>query len=71
VHAISTAGQRYAVPTFMATVTCYLLGRIFAEATGGAAGILELLVYAVTAASGLEFVTASWRSLWRDRSGRG
>jgi hypothetical protein len=69
VDAISTAGQRYLVPMFMTTVTCYLLGRVFVEATTGAEGILEVLVYGATAAFGLEFLTESWRSLWRDRAG--
>ena len=68
-HAISTAGQRYAVPMFMATVTCYLLGRVFAEASTGAAGAPEVVVYGATAAFGLEFIIESWRSLWRDRAG--
>jgi hypothetical protein len=45
---------------FMATVTCYLLGRVFA----GDALAAETVVYAATAAFGLDFVIASWRSLW-------
>jgi hypothetical protein len=45
---------------FMATVTCYLLGRVFA----GDALYLETVVYAATAAFGLDFLIASWRSLW-------
>jgi hypothetical protein len=53
----------------MATATCYLLGRVFVEASTGAAGILEVLVYGLTAAFGLEFLTESWRSVWRDRAG--
>jgi hypothetical protein len=69
VHAISTAGQRYAVPMFMAMVTCYLLGRVFAEANTGAAGAPEVVVYGATAAVGLEFLIESWRSLWRDPAG--
>ena len=45
---------------FMAMVTCYLVGRVFAaEATHP-----ETLVYAATAAFGLDFLIASWRSLW-------
>lgn len=44
----------------MAAVTCYLLGRVF----DGDASHPELLVYGVTAAFGLEFLTASWRALW-------
>jgi hypothetical protein len=45
---------------FMAAVTCYLLGRLFA----GEASHPEAAVYAATAAFGLEFLTAYWRSLW-------
>jgi hypothetical protein len=45
---------------FMATVTCYLLGRVFA----GDAAAVETVVYAATAAFGLDFVLASRRSLW-------
>jgi hypothetical protein len=48
---------------FMAAVTCYLLGRVFTGDTSHP----ETLVYGVTAAFGLEFLIASWRSLW-DRS---
>jgi hypothetical protein len=45
---------------FVAAVTCYLLGRVFAGETTHP----ETLVYAATAAFGLDFVIASWRSLW-------
>jgi hypothetical protein len=45
---------------FVAAVTCYLLGRVFA----GDALHLETVMYAATAAFGLDFVIASWRSLW-------
>jgi hypothetical protein len=46
---------------FMGAVTCYLLARIF---TGEAAAI-EIAVYCVTAAFGLDFLVSSWRDLWR------
>lgn len=46
---------------FVGVVTCYLLGRIF---TGDAAA-LEIVVYGMTAAFGLEFILASWGDLWR------
>jgi hypothetical protein len=49
---------------FMAAVTCYLLGRVFAEAATGAPGAVEVAVYGLTAAFGLDFLIASWRSLW-------
>jgi hypothetical protein len=45
---------------FMATVTCYLLGRVFTGETTHP----ETVVYAGTAAFGLDFLIASWRSLW-------
>ena len=45
---------------FMAAVTCYLLGRVFAGDTSRP----ETVVYGVTAAFGLDFLIASWRSLW-------
>jgi hypothetical protein len=45
---------------FMAAVTCYLLGRVLAGDTTH----LETVVYAATAAFGLDFLIASWRSLW-------
>jgi hypothetical protein len=45
---------------FMAMVTCYLLGRVFSGETTHP----ETVVYAGTAAFGLDFLIASWRSLW-------
>lgn len=45
---------------FMAAVTCYLLGRVFAGDTTQP----ETVVYGLTAAFGLEFLIASWRGLW-------
>ena len=45
---------------FIALVTCYLLARIF----GGEASPFETLIYAATAAFGLEFLLSSWRQLW-------
>jgi hypothetical protein len=45
---------------FMAAVTGYLLARIFS----GEPSHAETLVYGMTAAFGLEFLIASWRSLW-------
>jgi hypothetical protein len=45
---------------FMAMVTCYLLGRVFSGETTHP----ETVVYAGTAAVGLDFLIASWRSLW-------
>jgi hypothetical protein len=45
---------------FMAAVTGYLLGRAFAEG----ASHPETMVYGATAAFGLEFLIAAWRSHW-------
>jgi hypothetical protein len=45
---------------FMAAVTCYLLGRVFS----GDASHPETVVYGMTAAFGLEFLIASWPSVW-------
>ena len=46
---------------FVGLVTCYLLGRVFA----GPATQVEVVVYGMTAAFGLEYLMASWRGLWR------
>jgi hypothetical protein len=46
---------------FVAGVTCYLLGRVFA----GDPLYMETVVYAATAAFGLDFLIASWRALWQ------
>jgi hypothetical protein len=46
---------------FVATVTCYLLGRIF----GGGAAPVEVVVYGMTAAFGLEYLLVSWGGLWQ------
>ena len=44
------------VLAFMATVTCYLLAMVFALATDGAAREIEVLVYGIASAFGLEFL---------------
>ena len=46
---------------FVALVTCYLLSRIL----GGAAAPVEVVVYGMTAAFGLEYLVASWGGLWQ------
>lgn len=46
---------------FIALVTCFLLGRIF----GGDAAPVEVVVYGMTAAFGLEYLVASWGGLWQ------
>ena len=56
--------SRYGVFVFMASVTCYLLGRVFVA--GGTP--VELVVYSGTAAIGIEFLISYWRSLWADHA---
>jgi hypothetical protein len=46
---------------FVGLVTCYLLARVFA----GPAMPVEVVVYAMTAAFGLEYLMASWGGLWQ------
>ena len=46
---------------FVGLVTCYLLMRVFA----GPATPVELVVYGMTAAFGLEYLMAAWRGLWQ------
>ncbi len=55
--------DRAATLLFMSAVTCYLLGRVFVEAVTGPNPV-EVVVYGITAAFGLEYLMASWRSLW-------
>jgi hypothetical protein len=55
--------DRAATLLFMSAVTCYLLGRVFAEAVMGPSPV-EVVVYGITAAFGLDYLIASWRSLW-------
>ena len=54
---LTTAGKLI----FVAAVTCYLLGRIFA----GAAAPFEVVIYGATAAFGLEFLLFAWQDLWQ------
>jgi hypothetical protein len=46
---------------FVGLVTCYMLGRVFA----GAPTPMEVVVYGMTAAFGLEYLVASWQGLWQ------
>jgi hypothetical protein len=52
---------------FVAAVSCWLIALVLVEATR-AGGSLELVVYALTAAFGLEFLWSSWPRLWRPGS---
>ena len=45
---------------FVGAVTCYLLARVM----GGGAAPVEIAVYGITAAFGLEYILASWATLW-------
>jgi hypothetical protein len=57
-----SAGQRIAGLVFVGAVTCFLLALLFAAA--GLLSALEIAVYALAAASGLEFVISSWQGVW-------
>ena len=46
---------------FVAVVTWYLLARVFAASVTE----VEVVVYGVTAAFGLEYLMASWQGLWQ------
>jgi hypothetical protein len=46
---------------FVALVTCYLLARVLS----GAANPMEVVVYGMTAAFGLEYLVAAWGGLWQ------
>jgi hypothetical protein len=46
---------------FVGAVTCYLLARIM----GGVVTPLEIAVYGMTAAFGLEYILSSWAGLWK------
>ena len=54
--------HRIAAVTFVGVVTCFLLTLLLAAAPMLSG--LELGVYALAAAFGLEFLTSSWPSLW-------
>jgi hypothetical protein len=53
-----------AVFGFMALVTSAVLGLLIVELATGAQGLAGILVYGVTGAFGIEFLMASWPSLW-------
>jgi hypothetical protein len=54
---METAGRLF----FVGVVTCYLLSRVFA----GPAAPIEVVVYGITAAFGLEYLMTSWDGLWK------
>jgi len=63
--------RRSAIGTLLvAAVTCYLLGRVSIDAASGTGTAIEVVVYSVTAAFGLEYLIVTWPSLWTRRRGR-
>jgi hypothetical protein len=56
--------RQMAVFTFMALVTSGVLGLLIVELAKGARGLGAILVYGATASFGIEFLVASWPSLW-------
>jgi hypothetical protein len=57
--------ERHARVAFMAAVTTAMLALTYHHATRGLSGLPNIVVYALTAACGLEFIGASWSSRWR------
>jgi hypothetical protein len=53
-----------AIFAFMALVTSAVFGLLIVEIAKGAHGLVEIAVYGGTASFGIEFLVASWRSLW-------
>lgn len=62
-------GLRYAELAFLAAVTALLLALVAEGTGGGLGGLAGVLVYAVGAGFGLEFVAASWCGRPRPRDG--
>jgi hypothetical protein len=52
---------------FVAAVSCWLIALVLVE-SARSGGSFELVVYALTAAFGLEFLWSSWPRLWRPGS---
>lgn len=52
--------RRYAELAFMAVVTACLLAFVFSQAMRGAAGLAGVVVYGLSAAFGLEYVSSVW-----------
>jgi hypothetical protein len=58
----ASTGQRIAGLVFVGAVTGFLLALLFAAA--GLLSALEIAVYALATAAGLEFLISSWPSIW-------
>jgi hypothetical protein len=56
--------RQMAVFAFMALVTSAVLALLIVEVARGVHGLIAIGVYGVTASFGIEFLVASWPSLW-------
>jgi len=56
--------RQMAVFAFMALVTSGVLGLLIVELAKGAQGLTGIVAYGVTASFGIEFLVASWPSVW-------
>ena len=57
--------RQWAVFAFMALVTSGVLGLLIVELARGPQALLTIVVHGATVAFGIEFLVASWPSLWR------
>ena len=57
---VTVTAHRYAQLTFMALVTAVLLASVYHQTGAGLDGIPGMVVYALGAGFGLEFVAAVW-----------
>ena len=62
-------GRRHTELVFMSAVTALLLALVAGETSRGLDGLPGMLIYALAAGFGLEFVSASWRGRWRPEGG--
>jgi predicted membrane channel-forming protein YqfA (hemolysin III family) len=56
--------RQAAIFAFMALVTSGVLALLIVELARGLHGLAAIVVYGVTASFGIEFLVASWPSLW-------
>jgi len=56
--------RQMAVFAFMALVTSTVLGLLIVDLAKGVQGVAGIVVYGVTGSFGIEFLVASWPSLW-------
>ena len=61
-----STGRQMAIFAFMALVTSAVLALLIVEVARGFYGVAPIAVYGVTASFGIEFLVASWRSLWSE-----